>query len=439
MDSSLKPDDRPFNPWRILTGDHGPFFRHVLLTLEAHSPVTRRKRKPVDQARYERLVNAVLCDVAYNYLQQEPCNVHLSRSCAVLSQKFLRRYRPEFLTGKMLPMILDTMETAGLLVQEIGQQGPRPANSACANQTRITAGPSLITLLRQYGVTAEQITANYAGQEIVVLKGEKDDWFTDADLADYDDTSDTTKYRNEVRTINEWLREAPISVVPDMSSIVDVRERHLRRYFTRSSFQSGGRLFGGFWQQMSKRDRLKCLQIHGGDIVEKDYNAVAPRLLYGLAGQSIPSVLLDDPYRIPGFERSRDGIKKVFNALLFDLPTTQRKRFPADSHTKFDPQELQRVGGRVQPVIEAIKKAHDPVADYFRTGVGHRLMFLESSILVAVLLELRQREALALPIHDAVLIGQKDGQIVERVMLDQFERISGKAGKVSTITLRDGM
>ncbi len=432
-----KTEDRPFNPWRTIS--NGRLLRHVLITLAAYQG-PRKRRKPIEQERYENIVSALLCDVAYNYLQQEPCTIHLSRSCAVLSRRFLRRYRPEFLTGKMPPMILDAMEAAGLLHQQKGQRGPRPVFSGGGyqSQTRIVAGPLLIQLLQQYGTTVEQIATDYAGQEIVVLKGEKDDWFSDADLADYTDDSDTTKYRNEVRTINNWLRETPLSLVSCTSGPrVDLRERHLRRYFTRSSFKSGGRLFGGFWQQMGKPDRLSRLQINGEEVIEKDYNAVAPRLLYGLAGQSIPSALLDDPYRIPGFEGSRAGVKKLFNALLFDLPNTQRKRFPSECHALFDRQELQRVGGKVRPIIDAIKKAHSPVADYFGTGVGHRLMFLESSILVAVLLELQPREAYALPIHDAVLTRRRDAQVVERVMLETFERMSGKAGKVSTVTYAD--
>lgn len=435
-----KPKDRPFNPWRVC--DNSNLLRHVLVSLdvdERRGGKQPKRRKPVEQRRYEQITAALVSDLSYNHLTAEPCSLHLSRSCAVLSRKYQRRYRPDFLTGKLLPKILDAMERTGLLHQEKGRRGPKPVFAAYMNQTRIGAGPVLVQLLQQYGVTLDQIAADYEGQEIVVLKGEKDDWFTDANLTDYADTSDTVKFRNEVRTINAWLRETPIFLASDNGGgcLFDLRERHLRRFFTRSSFKSGGRLFGGFWQQMSKRDRLCRLRIKGEEIVEKDYSAVVPRLLYGIAGQSIPSALLDDLYRVPGFEGSRAGVKKLFNALLFDLPNTRRQGFPSDCHTLFDRQELQRVGGKVQPVIEAIKEAHAPVADHFGTGVGHYLMFLESQILVAVLLELRQREAYALPIHDAVLTCQRDSRIVERVMLQTFERMSGKAGKVSTLTHRD--
>jgi len=441
--------DRPLNPWRVFHETDGERSRehrltqHVLTTLEAsqrRAEYHRKRRKPQEQRRYEHIVNAVVSDLAYNQVWNEPCGIHLSRSAAVLSQKFQRRYKPDWLTGKMLPKVLDELEREGLLLQEKGHRGPKPVFANYMNQTRIAPGPTLATLIQQYGVTGRDLTTNYEGQEIVVLKGEKDDYFTEADLQDYEDTSDTVKYRNEVRDINAWLREAKVSLRSYQGVIaptVDLRERHLRRYFTRSSFKSGGRLFGGFWQNMTKRGRLCHLLIDGQEVVEKDYSAVVPRLLYGVARAAVPSSLLDDPYRIPGFARSRAGIKKLFNAMLFDTPATTRKRFPREAKQLFDREELWKVSGKVELVMEAIKAAHSPVAEYFGTGIGHQLMFHESRILVAVLLELKHRNATALPIHDAVLTSQQHARVVQQVMLETFERLSGKAGKVTMLTYRD--
>ena len=45
-----------------------------------------------------------------------------------------------------------------------------------------------------------------------------------------------------------------------------------------------------------------------------DYSQMAPRILYGLCGIR-PTT--EDCYKIPGYERDRNGIKKVFNAITF--------------------------------------------------------------------------------------------------------------------------
>jgi hypothetical protein len=52
---------------------------------------------------------------------------------------------------------------------------------------------------------------------------------------------------------------------------IDINQRRLKRCFTRERFDSRGRLFGGFWQRMSKADRLTHIKINGEDLVELDY------------------------------------------------------------------------------------------------------------------------------------------------------------------------
>lgn len=442
--------DRPFNPWRVYSANTTtpatpppPLTAHVLTILEkqrTQGAQRPRRRHPQDQQRYEQTVGALVADLAYNHLANEPGRLHLSRSNRVLSRKYQRRYKPEFLHGKMLPAILDSLEQSGLVIQVKGKRGAQSKFAVSRYQTVISAGPHLVELLNTYRVTLDHISANYEGQELVVLKSERADDFKEADLEDYEDDPHTVRYRQEVRAINAWLRGVPITTRAFLGfplPLVDLRERNLRRYFTRSSFTSGGRLFGAFWQQMGKADRLRGLLIDGQEVVETDYSAAVPRLLYGVAGMAIPTALQDDPYRIPGFEQSRPGIKKLFNALLFDPPQTKRRNFPRQSKERFDRGELARVGGVVGPVIDAIKQAHYPVADRFGTGVGHRLMFLESQTLIAVLLELLQRNAPALPIHDAVLTSQRNARMAERVMLETFEKIAGIEGKVSSTTYRD--
>lgn len=424
--------DRPFNPWRTF-GEDKRFLRTILNLVHLESGI-KRQRNAADQIRYERLVEALLADIAYNVLLNEPEAIHLTRRNSEMSKKFQRRYRPEFITGKILPTLLDNLRGTGLIEMTKGHRGVK-REGLTMPQTRITATDLFIFFLKQSRVSLSQIHAQYEGQEIVVLKGPKDDFFSDADLTDYADTSDTTKYRNEVRAINDWLKVMPISAVDHYNAMsespIDLRERHLRRYFTRSSFTSGGRLFGGFWQQLSKHGRLTRLRLAGHETVELDFSSIVPRLLYATAGLAIPSSLTEDLYRIPGLERSRAGVKKTFNALLFD--TTKRTRLPQDTGSLFHPEELAQ---GTPAILEAIKTAHGPVKDFFGTGIGHRLMFQESQILVAILMDLAKREAVGLPIHDAILTGQRDARLVADVMLSIFEGMTGKPGKVTTTTHR---
>ena len=59
----------------------------------------------------------------------------------------------------------------------------------------------------------------------------------------------------------------------------------------------------------------------------------------------------------------------------------------------------------------------------FYTGIGHYLQFMESQILVEVLLKLIDNGIIALPVHDAVFVGwthvYKSTQVMEQVLLDK--------------------
>ena len=60
----------------------------------------------------------------------------------------------------------------------------------------------------------------------------------------------------------------PSCLVTNLSTHQD---RSLRRIFTKGCFDHGGRLFGGFWQELSKTARFDGLVINDEDIVELDY------------------------------------------------------------------------------------------------------------------------------------------------------------------------
>lgn len=76
---------------------------------------------------------------------------------------------------------------------------------------------------------------------------------------------------------------------------------------------------------------------------------------------------------------------------------------------------------RIQDVIDAIKKAHKDIAEAFGTGIGHRVQFHESQILVALLLRLKDEDIPALPIHDAVLVPHSMKDNAKQIMLQVFK------------------
>ena len=58
------------------------------------------------------------------------------------------------------------------------------------------------------------------------------------------------------------------------------------------------------------------------------------------------------------------------------------------------------------PANRLVVVPHAPIAELFGTGIGFKLMLIESEILVRALEHFAQKGITALPLHDSVLVGR---------------------------------
>jgi hypothetical protein len=148
---------------------------------------------------------------------------------------------------------------------------------------------------------------------------------------------------------------------------------------------------------------------------------MTPRILYGMVGVQPPE---GDAYRIPGYEDLyRAGIKTVFAALTFSGDDLATK--PKDTKARLPNRPIKEI-------TAAIRAHHVPIAPLLGTRIGHRVSFHESQILVDVLLRLKRRGIVALPIHDAVVIPESREHETRQIMLDTFRDHLGVDGRVDT-------
>lgn len=429
--SSLEPaqdrDDereRRFNPYRCANSAAAKqLIRQALVTLahlEAQSPVKRNKRRRRDQQTYELTVEAILSDLAYDYLIERGCGVFVTRSKQLLSRA--SRYRPR-IWSKVLPDIVDALadQSVGLVVQELGWQSKDKGGKA----TVLRAGPALIDQIRSLDLELEDFGEGPL-EEIIILRRPKDpnDYWDEGDTVEYPETAVTRALREELEAVNEWLSGADIgfssSVQTRTGFLVDDRDRQLVRIFNLGRFDRGGRLFGGFWQPLSKHERLAGITINGERVVELDYGQAGTRIVYGIAGQQPPE---GDLYAVNGYHQHRDGIKRVMSAMLFANKVIER--FPRGTRTLF------RKGDRIDEVIEAVLTKHPKISKCFFRGIGHEAQFIESTILLRVLKQLRENGVTALPIHDAILVPASAVERSREVMKEAFLNITGVEASVS--------
>jgi hypothetical protein len=415
--------DRPFNAHRFAASDSAKGIVaeaiRLLLNCEAHFKLRRNKRRPQDQETFDLTVDAILSDLMHHHLAEEPCGIYVTRSNNVLGKK--SRYRPRAYS-KMFPYILDLMAKPEMayVVQDIAA-----AVEGSARSTVIRPGASLLTRIEDHRVCLDDLHERPHG-ETIILKRVKDreDYWDEGGFEHYDDTPDTDRFRAEVDEINQWIADADLRFDPNglpwPRTQFNIRDRQLRRVFTQGRFDSGGRLFGGFWQGLRKQERRHGLWISGERAVELDYGQVGPRILYGMAGHEPP---FHDLYDIGRFGINRQGIKRVMSAMIFASDTLNR--FPKGTRRLFS--RSYKIGD----VVEVIEAKHPLIKTYFHRGLGHDAQFIESQIIVEVLLTLRASGMVALPIHDAVMVPVSKATLVKDVMLEVFKKHAHVDGTVT--------
>lgn len=398
-----------FDPWRIAAT---PAMQNLVaeaveeaLRMEQVKGLRKRARRPEDDAIFRGIIEALVCNATYQYLRGHRA-VRITRSKRLLAKN--SRYNSELLS-KQLPAILDLLsEHLSILTQTLGSH-----SAMHSHQTEIAVGPWLHDKLRWCAFDISD-TMRKPGEEIVLLKGEKVDGLSP--FIEYDDTEHTNAIRAEVREINEWLASADIEFHERSKSglLVDPQDRYLRRYFSRGSWFSGGRLFGGFWQPIGKQERLENLLIDGESVVSLDYVSMAAALAYAYVGEKMPEGDAYEPLTVyagrgEAVTLKRGTVKKLLNSMLFvDKPLGGR------------PRGVDLRGAPLGAVLSAIEARHAAIAPLFYRGMGHTLQYSESSILVDVLLRLKDAGIHALPVHDCVVVAEGHTEAARRIMQDTF-------------------
>lgn len=412
--------DRPFNGFRIAKSQRATDVvldvRHQVQAYEMHR-IRQRAKRHEDQRAFERQVEALVCDLACREISKPGSWLAIPFSKHVLGRK--SRYRSAALS-QTLPDVAQHMASPEMEFVEIIKGHRNPFEPALSRQTTIRAGKRLRDRIEDYQLELEDFGLGKA-EEVIILKDAKEDHWDKGKWLQYEDTPQTIAYRDELQRINEWLEQANIEYIytDTHEQVVDTSDRRLRRYFNNSSFEQGGRLFGGFWQPLRKHQRHGIV-IDGMDTITLDYGQMVPRVLYGLAGIDLK---LDDAYVVPGLEGYRDGVKKVFNAMLHADKPLERK--PQGSAGLL-PAKLS-----IAEVTDKIIGLHEPVSHVFHTGVGLYLTYQESRILLTVLARLMEQGITALPIHDAVIVAEEHQDRTTGTMLQVFKDITGIDGLVS--------
>ncbi len=373
----------------------------------------QRNLRPADRQNRDDILRAVLANLAWAAISGfEPPAVRVSLRTA--KQKTSRYDRPGF---RRLPDILELLASYGVL----GLERSRTKGVASS----ITPERYFMEHMRRFRNAARSFRQMPGAETVYLTRVDRDYAGTveSRELIDYAETPETTRYRAEMEHINASLNPGDFRLEDPEGQPLPAGLPYLRRYFTLPAdapegterFDLGGRLFG-WWQNLPKAQR-RGIRIKGEAVADLDFASMALRLAYLEAGHVPPE---GDLYAaIPGLSepRWRPGVKKAALAMLFRsspltrVPRGTRGELPADLS-----------GPQLRAAILA---GHPALAGIFETGIGLRLMFIESQILVAALLTLADRKIPTIPMHDGLMVAQSKAHQATTILVDAAEAITG--------------
>jgi len=246
------------------------------------------------------------------------------------------------------------------------------------------------------------------------------------------DTPAIRRMRKNLKRINQALLDSAIALAVDEFLLWRIRSRmsqnndpkllvfdrvELRRIFARSSFEYGGRFYGGWWQSVPSEYR-RFVTINGQPTVEIDYSTLHPLMLYAIHGEDPPPGDLYDVWiESKDPPRVRRIIKATFNAILND----------ASGYYKIPDPDLTFLGMSNAQVRTRIFKKHPLLRQHIRQGVGLKLQFLDAQIAERVMLTLIDSGTIALPVHDSFLVPAHREDDLKEVMIEAYNaEIGGK-------------
>ena len=200
---------------------------------------------------------------------------------------------------------------------------------------------------------------------------------------------------------------------------MNLTKRRLYRIYHDDNLMTGGRFYGGWWQEIPDKYR-KNIVIDGKRTIECDFSGLHPSILYAKEGLPIP----DDAYSPVAGEHNRKTVKHCFNAML-----------NASSDMSQPPRgvNIKPTGYSWEDLKARIIELHQPIAHHFFKGAGMWLMREDSELAEQVMLHFIQMGYPCLPVHDSFIVHHGLATELEDQMKAVFTERYGVAPKIKLI------
>ena len=228
---------------------------------------------------------------------------------------------------------------------------------------------------------------------------------------------------DEVLKYNELLRNIHIDALMHgykhtgkrYSELIILASKEVYRVFNYGSvFPLGGGRFYGSWIMTAPREVRSRLFINGEEAHELDYSGMHLRLALWLEGTSYTELFGDsDPYTLPNVDPSLRALFKRIVLTAFNATTRGKclnavlndMEFKPDLFPGIQPEWKDRKF--INKYLTKFIERYEVISNQFFSGVGTRLMLLDSNIAHAIIKHFTKKGICCLCMHDSFLV-QKD-------------------------------
>jgi hypothetical protein len=405
-------NSRPLDVWR--TSNHPEVKEVVSILFE------EMKTQGLVSTRYaekhRKNLSAVVLDLYVAYLSDPTMYIGYSRDRSKYSKG--SRYKALFLSYELIIKSIDFLISNQYVENTHGYRHPdAPFKS---RSSRMKATEKLIDLFKQKKV-APRMMKRDEEEPLIILRDEA------GNSIEYEETEETKRMTENLKSINKALEKFAILLYVTDEELkklnermakdpekgpIDFTNKKLKRIFNNSSFQQGGRFYGGWWQNVP-RELRKYIRMDGKHVVECDYSGLHINMLYAMENLPMPE---GDVYELDGYSNDvtfRRFVKQMLLVMVNSEKSkghkweTARKAIHSAVHrTKeldLPPEITSTTGKSLFPVMDAFEKKHEPIKHYLCTGIGIDLQNIDSQMAEKVLLHMTKQYAV-LPLHDSFII-----------------------------------
>lgn len=387
-------------------------------------------------------VTVVLLNLYYTYCLDPDMWVMYSRDRN--DYNYGKRYNKLFIKYDILIDTVDKLLGLGYIESIKGFNDRRPGGQSYAPRMKATA--KLIDVIESRHAATFEMIGKYAPDEMIELRN------AEGVPIDFVDTRATEHMKSVLVAYNELLSETYIDIhfdVPDIQAKIDARRKkkdkvtgkpkdyrlvinltnkRVRRIFNKSTFNKGGRFYGGWWQNIPSKLREKII-INRDYTIETDYSGLHIYLLYALKGINFAD-LEKEPY-IYSKDNDPDNYRPILKVLLLaainsgtETDCIKAVRYEINMNRSEFPDEIPDLKNAYQK----FKEYHSDIEDMFCSKLGLKLQRWDSSIAEAVVNVMTKAGVPVLVVHDSFVCSKKEETFLYDTMIKAYHFHAARLG-----------